>query len=307
MAPKAKAKSVPKDTLPTDVVKKLCSTLKYHQDEPGMNELRDAYKSGDHAKKKEILQKFLQDKSLKWRFDVIEAQTLVHREATESQEQWKTAAAIAASEGLRPEVEEDEKKLKILLEEMEERDHPNVKLQALGVKQYREKIELKKTSDAQENSTSFIGTVTGKLVPKSEEPSSSAGGRAKASKRNATEAVVDVNWANVMKQQRTCGRKSVAAAAKICKLAHKHRPDCPPEHREELTQAMRMVQDAEWAMRDAMKNLEDSEVDCQKLKDMVTKMDGSVEIFETLLHEVVPESKPEKSAEEEKTADNEKK
>ena len=70
---------------------------------------------------------------------------------------------------------------------------------------------------------------------------------------------------------------------------------------------MRMVQDAEWAMRDAMKNLEDSEVDCQKLKDMVTKMDGSVEIFETLLHEVVPESKPEKTAEEEQTVEEEKK
>ena len=307
MAPKAKAKSAPKDTLPTEVVKKLCSTLKYHQDEPGMKELRDAYKSGDHAKKQDILQKFLQDKSLKWRFDVIEAQTFSHRDSTVTQEQWKTAAAIAASEGLRPEVEEDKKKLQILLDDMDERDHPNVKLQAMGVKQYREKIELKKTSDAQESSTSFIGTVTGKLVPKSEEACSSAGGRGKASKRNASEAVVDVNWNNVMKQQRTRGRKSVAAAAKICKLAHKHRPDCPPERREELTQAMRMVQDAEWAMRDAMKKLEDSEVDCQKLKDMVTKMDGSVEIFETLLHEVVPESKPEKTAEEEQTVEEEKK
>jgi hypothetical protein len=39
MAPKAKAKSAPKDTLPTDVVKKLCSALKYHQEEPGMKRM----------------------------------------------------------------------------------------------------------------------------------------------------------------------------------------------------------------------------------------------------------------------------
>jgi hypothetical protein len=56
---------------------------------------------------------------------------------------------------------------------------------------------------------------------------------------------------------------------------------------------MRMVQDAEWAMRDAMKNLEDSEEDCQKLQDMVTNMNGSVAIFETLLYELVPDCTPE--------------
>lgn len=294
MAPKAKAKSAPKDTLPTELVKKLCSTLRYHQEEPGMKDLHEAYKSGDHAKKREILQKFLQDKSLKWRFDVIESHTLLHKESSETQQQWKTAAATAASEGLKPEVEADQQKLNILLEDMEVRDHPNAKLSAMGVKQYKEKIELMKTSDGQESSTAFVGTVTGKLVPKSgEAPGSSSDTRKKAAKRSAAEAVVDVNWATVMKQQKTGGRKSVAAAARICRVAHKHRQACLSERRDELTQAMRMVQDAEWAMRDAMKNLEDSEEDCQKLQDMVTNMNGSVAIFETLLYELVPDCTPE--------------
>lgn len=193
-----------------------------------MKDLHEAYKSGDHAKKREILQKLLQDKSLKWRFDVIESHTLLHKESSETQQQWKTAAAIAASEGLKPEVEADQQKLNILLEDMEVRDHPNAKLSATGVKQYKEKIELMKTSDGQESSTAFVGTVTGKLVPKSgEAPGSSSDTRKKAAKRSAAEAVVDVNWATVMKQQKTGGRKSVAAAARFAewhtstaKLAH---------------------------------------------------------------------------------------
>ncbi|CAL1165423.1 unnamed protein product, partial [Cladocopium goreaui] len=242
------------------------------------------------------------DKSLKWHFDVIEAHTLVHKEPSETQVQWKAAAAIAASEGLKPEVEADKTKLDILLEDMEQREHPNPKLRDLGVKQYKEKVELAKTSDGQESSTAFVGTVSGRLVPKSGEATgSSTDGRKKAPKRGATEAALEVNWATAMKQQKTAGRKAVASAAKICRVAHKHRGDCPNERREESTQAMRMVQDAEWAMRDAMKNLEDSEEDCHKLKDMVTKMNGSVAIFETLLFELVPDCKPdEKTTGEEK-------
>ena len=297
MAPKSKAKAAAKDTLPTDIVKKLCATLKYHEEEPGMKELQAAYKHGDHAKKRDILQRYLQDRSLKWRFDVVETQKMLHTEGSEVQHQWKTAAAIAASEGLNPDVETDQQKLKILLADMQERDHPNAKLQAMGVKQYKEKTELEKGFDGQESSTAFVGTVTGKLVPKSaQDASSSSAAATKAPKRKAQEVLVEVNWGQAMKREKAAGRKAVSAANKICKLAQKNRGACPLEKRDELTTAMRMVEDAEWAMKDSMKNLEDTEEGCVRLKEMVVKMNNTVEIFETLLYDLVPDCKPNEKA-----------
>ena len=59
------------DSLPREDVKKLTSALKYRENDPGAD-LRRCYQEGSNSEKREMLQKYLQDKSFKWRCDVIE-------------------------------------------------------------------------------------------------------------------------------------------------------------------------------------------------------------------------------------------
>lgn len=44
---------------------------------PLLSELSKACKEGDHAKKRELLEKYLSDKSLKWKYEVVPAERLV--------------------------------------------------------------------------------------------------------------------------------------------------------------------------------------------------------------------------------------
>ena len=73
MGPKNTAGRKPKeDSLPAGDVKKLMSALKYREQDPSVAELRRCYQEGSNAEKRDMIQKYLADKSLKWRFEVID-------------------------------------------------------------------------------------------------------------------------------------------------------------------------------------------------------------------------------------------
>ena len=141
------------DSLPRDDVKKLMSALKYRENDPGVADLCRCYHEGSNNEKHEMLQKYLQDKSLKWSFDVRDKTEFKKTDTDRSMYEWMTEAAIAAKEGLDRQQEEDKKVLAVILKQYEQRPHENAELAAMNMKQYKVLKEQKILDNATHQTT----------------------------------------------------------------------------------------------------------------------------------------------------------
>ena len=280
------------DSLPRDDVKKLMSALKYRENDPGVADLRRCYQQGSNSEKREMLQKYLQDKSLKWRFDVIDKTEFKKTDTDRSMYEWMTEAAIAAKEGLDRQQEEDKKVLAVILKQYEQRPHENAELAAMNMKQYKVLQEQKILDNATHQTTSCSRSVTGKFV---ERPS---GSKQNPQKRNLPDTAIVVDWTVPFKKLKTACTKNLKQVEKLTNLAQKNRGAAEEAKRSELREGTRILQTAADALEDSMAALDvtqdDSkkcEEDHQKLKTLNTQMDGSVAAFEQLLYECIPKLK----------------
>ena len=77
MAPKAKGKARP-DSLPVAEIKRLKSALKYRQGDPEIQAVNDAYDKGTTAEKRDILNRYLADKTFSWKSQMAQSTSLIH-------------------------------------------------------------------------------------------------------------------------------------------------------------------------------------------------------------------------------------
>ena len=292
MAPKnAPGRKRKEDTLPAGDVKKLMSALRYREQDPSVADLRRCYQEGTNAEKREMIQKYLEDKSLKWRFEVIDKTEFKKTDTDRSKYEWKTAAAIAAKEGLDKQQEDDKKVLDVILRQYESRPHENAELAAMDVKQYKVLKEQKILDHATHQTTSCERAVTGKFAEKPSGSSSLPSGL----KRTANTAEIVVNWGPAFKKLKSVCSKNLKKVEKLTSQANKHRSSADEEKRGQLREGTRMLQQAADALEDSMAELtvtesdsKKSEEDHEKLKTINQQMAESLEAFQKLLFDCVP-------------------
>ena len=292
MGPKNTAGRKPKeDSLPAGDVKKLMSALKYREQDPSVAELRRCYQEGSNAEKRDMIQKYLADKSLKWRFEVIDKTEFKKTDTDRSKYEWKTAAAIAAKEGLDKQQEEDKKMLEVILKQFESRPHENEELAAMNVKQYKVLKEQKILDNATHQTTSCERSVTGRFA---ERPSGSSS-KSSAPKRSIDTTKIAVNWGPAFKKLKSVCSKNLKQAEKLTSQANKHRSSAEEEKRGQLREGTRMLQQAADALEDSMADLDatqddlkKSEENHEKLRAINKQMADSVEAFQKLLWDCVP-------------------
>ena len=304
MAPKnAPGRKRKEDTLPAGDVKKLMSALRYREQDPSVADLRRCYQEGTNAEKREMIQKYLEDKSLKWRFEVIDKTEFKKTDTDRSKYEWKTAAAIAAKEGLDKQQEDDKKVLDVILRQYESRPHENAELAAMDVKQYKVLKEQKILDHATHQTTSCERAVTGKFAEKPNGSSSLPSGL----KRTANTAEIVVNWGPAFKKLKSVCSKNLKKVEKLTSQANKHRSSADEEKRGQLREGTRMLQQAADALEDSVAELtvtesdsKKSEEDHEKLKTINQQMAESLEAFQKLLFDCVPKlANAEKDAEKE--------
>ena len=269
------------------------SALKYRENDPGVADLRRCYNEGSNSEKREMPQQYLQDKSLKWRFDVIDKTEFKETATDRSMYEWMTEAAIAAKEGLNRQQEEDKKVLAVILKQYEQRPHENEELAAMNMKQYKVLKEQKILDNATHQTTGCSRSVTGNFV---ERPSGSKQNPLKRNQPDTTAVVVD--WTVPFRKLKTACTENLKQVEKLLNLAQKKRSAADEAKKSELREGTRMLQTAADALEDSMTALDVTEDDAkkcdedhQKLKTLNTQMAGSVEAFEKLLYECVPKLK----------------
>ncbi|CAE7371432.1 unnamed protein product [Symbiodinium sp. CCMP2592] len=194
--PKTGAKAGPKKraqsqgrapALPTEDIKRFKSFVQAEakrgaRKNDQTDSLAEAYDQSDREGKREILEKWSNDRSLGWVAGYLREKAFVHSQGCETRSSWQTEAAICAQEGLGnlEHISEDNRKvLDELLKDYEVREHEIPTLAALGMKQYR----TKKTEATEQDSVRLTLSATGVDKP---EKASSSGSRNKGKNSNTT-------------------------------------------------------------------------------------------------------------------------
>ena len=86
--------------MPTAEIKKLKSALKARQGQEGIDELSKAYSEGTTEKKREILNKYIEDRTLSFRFEVAQETEFSKTESSITTGRWMTLKQIAQREGM---------------------------------------------------------------------------------------------------------------------------------------------------------------------------------------------------------------
>ena len=288
MAPKRTAKALA-DSLPAAEIKRLKAALKYRQGEEGVSDLAKAYEEGSREQKREILERYCEDKSLKWRFDLTRSTINASSSTSRLTTQWLTSSAIAQAEGLDIGKEEDKKMLEILLEDYESRDHTNAKLAAMGVKQYKQKVETELTDESESKLVQFQGQVTGQDKGEKKAPKKSGDPQSDAT---AGSAPISVSWkVAVTKVKKECATL-VRRANQVLSNTHRLKHEVTDGNKTTLREGMRLCQAAVDALEDHMPKVEENETSHGTLKTMQKQMTETLDTFIELLQTALPKAVP---------------
>ena len=140
-----------KNPLPTDEIKKLKSALKARAGQDGIDELSKAYSEGTTEKKREILNKYIADRTLTFRFEVSQKTEHSKTESSTTSGRWMTLKQIAQREGMAL----DDPHRPLVVKDLRMRDHENPALAAENVKQYRVEKQKDEVANAQKEATTF--------------------------------------------------------------------------------------------------------------------------------------------------------
>ena len=119
--------------LPVAETKKLKHVLKARSGEAGIDELAQRYSAGSTEDKRAILNKYIADRTLSFRFEIAQETELARMEGSTTSGRWMTLKQIAQQEGMQL----DDPHLPLVIKDLPERDHENPALAAENVKQYR--------------------------------------------------------------------------------------------------------------------------------------------------------------------------
>eukprot|EP00435_Cladocopium_sp_Y103_P038191 s421_g10.t1 len=207
-----------KQPLPPADIKRLKSALKSRAGQAGVDELAEAYSSGTSEQKREILNKFIDDRTMSWRFELVQRTTLAREESSTVTGRWLTKKQIAMKEGM----ELTDPHLEIVLRNLVERDHENPLLAQEGVKQYRMETAKDATVKKQSESTEVVNAASGmdrlKKVP-------AAGTKAIAAPAGLSTSTggIQVNWTNAMKGMKKTVATSLKEACGLIASSQKNR------------------------------------------------------------------------------------
>ena len=119
--------------LPVAEIKKLKAVFKARSGEAGIDELAQRYSAGSTEDKRAILNKYIADRTLSFRFEIAQETELARMEGSTTSGRWLTLKQIAQQEGMQL----DDPHLPLVIKDLPERDHENPALAAEDVKQYR--------------------------------------------------------------------------------------------------------------------------------------------------------------------------
>lgn len=285
MAPKAKGKARP-DTLPVAEIKRLKSALKYRQGDVEIQAINDAYDKGTTAEKRDILNRYLADKTFSWKSQMSQATSLNHVSKESRSREWLTKKQIAAAEGMTLEDPE----LQVILSGLPERSHENPALAEMGVKQYKRQTQKEMSDDEHHESTTFTQEVAG--VEKGKKAMAAAGDSA-TSHPQAQGGRLRVNWTNAVKAACKPMKTNLKDARGLLSKAHKYRNDIAVEDKAAMREGNRVLQEALEAAEDLMNAAEYSEEGHQQILAYNTQMSATVSAYQELLFKVLPKAKPE--------------
>ena len=288
MAPKRKTVG---DTLPVKEIKRLKAALQYKKEkgEDGVDELAVLYEKGSKEEKRHILEKYMEDTSLKWRFELTKATVHADSSTSRSKAKWVTKKCIAQAEGLNIDKEEDAEELQILLKQYEERPHEIEELAKKGVKQYRVLKEAEIKDEVESHVVQYQGAVTGadKKSP-TEKPQPKAKGEATVE--------VTVAWKVALNNAKKEGQQHLKKVSQLLAAVQKCRKDISSEHKSDLKEGMRLCEEASDSLEEFMKRVEESEKGHQDLSMLNKQMGDTLECFVELLEKTLPRALPKAKA-----------
>ena len=273
-----------KNPLPTDEIKKLKSALKARAGQDGIDELSKACSEGTTEKKREILNKYIADRTLTFRFEVSQETEHSKTESSTTSGRWMTLKQIAQREGMAL----DDPHLPLVVKDLRVRDHENPALAAENVKQYRVEKQKDEVANAQKEATTLRGTAVGMERVKKTTASSSG--------KQALQlggAVVKVNWISAMKGV----KKNIATALKeamhLMNLSQKHRSTIDDvSEKTTLKNAQKILQDCIEATEDLVQAAVDNETDHTRMTECLAALQRTNACFKDVLYHVAPRAKP---------------
>ena len=143
--------------LPVAEIKKLKHVLKARSGEAGIDELAQRYSAGSTEDKRAILNKYIADRTLSFRFEIAQETELARMEGSTTSGRWMTLKQIAQQEGMQL----DDPHLPLVIKDLPERDHENPALAAENVKQYRVEKFKDHVSNQHKEATVFRNTAMG--------------------------------------------------------------------------------------------------------------------------------------------------
>lgn len=284
----------PADLLPANEIKRLKSALKSKKGNPGIDELAKKYAEGDKSTKRNILNRYIEDRSLSWRFEICQKTELLKVEKDSLTRQWRTKKQVAADEGMTL----DDPDLPDILEGLEVRDHEIPALAAKGVKQYRVSHKSEIQEDTQTEGVVFTNTTSGFQKVKHEQTQGAKTSLTAAGTPSLPSGAggIQVNWINVTKAVMKNCRTALREAMALQTLAAKHRMSVASEDRNALRDGLKLLQEAIESCEDIMAATSPCEVDRDRLQLAINNMKATTACFKDLLYHVAPRSKPAEKA-----------
>ena len=285
-----------KTIVPNHQISQIQKFRKFRKFRPGVAELAKVYKSSSHDQKKAILDKFLEDRSLKWKFDILEATSFSHYEATEELG-----------------VEYGRRRLRWLQLKASTRRWKRTKqFWRSSWKSWWVVTTLTRSWPPRgwSNTSTRLSWTRSATRPKARPP---WWDRSQASwcvpkvlpvemlwsgsKRKAAD-LLQVNWGAAVRQTKGSCKKILSKTNQLMKKAQKERLKVEANRWAQLVDGSRILQEACMTMGDMVSEAGDTEDDHKKLTELLDKMNQAILAFETLFYELLPAARPSEKVEE---------
>jgi hypothetical protein len=273
--------------LPVAEIKKLKQVLKARAGEAGIEELGKKYSEGTSEEKRAILNKFIADRTLSFRFEMSQDTELARLEASTTSCRWLTLKQIAQQEGMQL----DDPHLPLVIQDLPERDHENPALAAENVKQYRVEKLTDHVSNQHKEATLFRNTAVGmERVKKHASSASSLGGTGGG---KAVSAGLQINWTTAIKGIKKNMSAGLKDAMHAMSLSQKYRSSIETVcDKGALKDGQKILQESIEASEDIMAATTDTEGDHERLKESLQALLQTTMAFKDLLYHVAPKAKP---------------
>ena len=276
--------------LPVAEIKKLKHVLKARSGEAGIDELAQRYSAGSTEDKRAILNKYIADRTLSFRFEIAQETELARMEGSTTSGRWMTLKQIAQQEGMQL----DDPHLPLVIKDLPERDHENPALAAENVKQYRVEKFKDHVSNQHKEATVFRNTAMGmeRVRKPGSQPSSalSVGGKG-GGKASGAGLVINWNTANKgIKKNISAGLKDAMQAMSV---SQKFRSSIETSSdKVALKDGQKILQESIEATEDIVEATLDTEIDHLRLKESLQALLKTTMAFRDLLYHVAPKAKP---------------